>query len=57
MQKKTKSKKLKDILNIINYLDGNTSDLVIRNKLGLNKKEFSNYINFLLKKKLITKLV
>ena len=55
--KKTKSKKLKDILNIINYLDGHTSDLVVRNKLNLNKKEFSNYINFLLKKKLISKII
>ena len=51
--KKVKDTALQNILNILSYMDGVTSDVVIRNKLMINKKDFSIYINYLLRKKLI----
>tara|TARA_B100001059_G_C17833333_1_gene586198 strand:+ start:3750 stop:5045 length:1296 start_codon:yes stop_codon:yes gene_type:complete len=55
--KKAKDTALQNILNILSYMDGVTSDVVIRNKLMINKKDFSIYINYLLRKKLIKILV
>ena len=38
--KKVKDTALQNILNILSYMDGVTSDVVIRNKLMINKKRF-----------------